>query len=71
MRLLGIEIRITIKVEATLLYLPAPGPGASGRLCYASSIVGSTAGHCGDQGAGRPGQGAKLGLGLGFAPWPE
>ena len=68
MRLLGIEIRITIK---HCWYLPAPGPGARGGLCYTSSVVGSTAGHCGDQGAGRPGHGAKPGLGLGFAPWPE
>ena len=51
--------------------MPAPGPGASGGPCYASRVVGSTTGNCGDQGAGRPGQGAKPGLGLGFAPWPE
>ena len=70
MRLFSVEIKlkVTIQAEVTLLI---PGPGTSGGLYYASSIVGSTAGNCGDQGAGRPGQGAKPGLGLGFAPWPE
>ena len=48
-----------------------PGPGPSSGPYYTSSVVGSTAGSCGDQEAGRPGQGTKPGLGLGFVPWPE
>ena len=60
MRLFGLEIRIyySVRVEAMLLIPASPWPWCS-RPCYASSIVGSTAGNCGDQGAGRPGQGTK------------
>ena len=71
MKVLGIEIKVTVKVEVTYYCLPVPGPGPSGGPCYASSVVGSTAGTCGDQGAGRPGQGTKPDLCLCFVPWPE
>ena len=44
--------------------MPFSDAGPSSGPCYASSVVGSTAGTYGDQGAGRPGQGTKPGLGL-------
>ena len=73
MKLLGLEVKVhmMVKVKVTLLMPASPGPGPSGGSYYTFSIVGSTAGSCGDQEAGRPSQGTKPGLGLGFMPRPE
>ena len=71
MKVLGIEIKVTVKVEVTLLLPASPWPWSEQWTLLRIQHSGSTAGTCGDQEAGRPGQGTKPGLGLGFVPWPE